>query len=167
MRAEDILKSFKKRFGKKIPEAEIEKDGKTLKRVWLRVGRDLFRDCVKHLVGTYSTRFAVCSGYDAGESIELIYHFFVFSEKPGDVSVNIRVSIPKHDPTIQTITDIIPGSLISERELQEMLGVRIEGIPDPRRLFLPGDFPEGIYPWRRDEHGPEKLIRDMHKEGKT
>ena len=37
---------------------------------------------------------------------------------------------------------------------QEMMGVEVVGIPDNRRLFLPEDFPEGIYPWRTDEKRP-------------
>ena len=44
-----------------------------------------------------------------------------------------------------------------------MLGVKIIGIPDSRRLFLPDDFPEGVYPWRRDETGPEKMYKNLHE----
>jgi len=44
-----------------------------------------------------------------------------------------------------------------------MLGVTIKGIPDSRRVFLTDDFPEGVYPWRKDEKGPRKLIRNLHE----
>ncbi len=34
------------------------------------------------------------------------------------------------------------------------------GIPDNRRLFLPEDFPEGVYPWRTDDKGiPKDMLR--------
>ena len=50
------------------------------------------------------------------------------------------------------------------RENQEFLGIIFEGIPDPRRLFLPDDFPEGIYPLRLDEKGitPEMVKNAGH-----
>ena len=44
-----------------------------------------------------------------------------------------------------------------------MLGVVVEGIPDGRRLFLPEDFPKGVYPWRRDEKDLKKLYRNLHE----
>ena len=77
--------------------------------------------------------------------------------------MNISVELPKSKPEIETICDYIPGALITEREKQEFLGVKIIGIPDDRRLFLPDDFPKGVYPWRRDETGPDKLYRNLHE----
>ena len=47
-----------------------------------------------------------------------------------------------------------------------MLGVKIKGIPDSRRIFLHPGFPAGVFPWRRDETGPEKLVRNLHDGGK-
>jgi membrane-bound hydrogenase subunit beta len=40
-----------------------------------------------------------------------------------------------------------------------MMGITVTGIPDDRRLFIPEDFPKGVYPWRRDETGPEKMLK--------
>jgi len=45
-----------------------------------------------------------------------------------------------------SVTDIFPGAVLYERDLMEMLGVKVENHPDPRRLFLPEDWPEGNYP---------------------
>jgi membrane-bound hydrogenase subunit beta len=56
----------------------------------------------------------------------------------------------------------MPGATFTEREKQEMLGIEVVGIPDPRRLFLPDDFPEGVYPWRKDEKGiPDSMIKNL------
>ncbi|MBU2565391.1 MAG: NADH-quinone oxidoreductase subunit C, partial [Candidatus Thermoplasmatota archaeon] len=68
------------------------------------------------------------------------------------------------DLKISSICDIIPGALVTEREKQEMLGITVEGIPDSRRMFLPDDFPENVYPWRKDEKGiPEKMIKKLYE----
>ncbi|MHC5035633.1 MAG: NADH-quinone oxidoreductase subunit C [Planctomycetota bacterium] len=38
-----------------------------------------------------------------------------------------------------------------EREMNDLLGIVFEGHPDPRRLILADDWPEGVYPLRRDK----------------
>jgi len=81
-----------------------------------------------------------------------------------EISLNIAVEIPKTKPEIETICDLIPGALITEREKQEMLGIKVIGIPDSRRLFLPDDFPKDVYPWRKDEEGLGPYIKNLHQE---
>jgi membrane-bound hydrogenase subunit beta len=171
MNAKDALDSFKKQFGKKIKEARIEKleqssaSKSPIYRVWLAVERDSFKDAIKHLCKIHPfPHFSVISGCQIGDLIELIYHFSLnYAIQHSEFSFSIKVTLPKADAVLPTITDLIPGALVSERELQEMLGVKIEGIPDSRRLFLQKDFPKGVYPWRRDETGPEKMVRDLSK----
>jgi len=68
--------------------------------------------------------------------------------------VTVTAVIPKADPVVDSLSDLIPGLLLSEREKQEMMGVKVANIPDGRRMFLPEDFPQGVYPWRKDETGP-------------
>jgi len=107
----------------------------------------------------------VVSGNDMGDNIELIYHFSIyFGKKLEEISLNISVDIPKSKPEIETICDLIPGALVTEREKQEMLGVKVIGIPDSRRLFLPDDFPDDVFPWRKDEKGLEPYIKNLHDE---
>ena len=84
-----------------------------------------------------------------------------------EVRVIATAVVPKSDPVIDTISDLVPGALFSEREKQEMIGVKVKGIPDPRRLFLPDDVPEGVYPWRKDETAPkEPMVRDLWSAGR-
>ena len=132
--------------------------------IWMKVEKSAFKDVIKHLCDLQFPHLAVVSGNDLGKTIELIYHFSLFyGERLNEISLNIAVELPKSKPEIETICDYIPGALITEREKQEMLGVKIKGIPDSRRLFLPDDFPEGVYPWRKDEKGLEKMIRNLHE----
>ncbi len=174
MTAESILNGFKAALKAKLTEGRIsEKVFKMRKKdmsvhgVWFRVDRKHLLDAVSYLCEKYpDPHFSVCSGYDMGKSVEMIYHFMVnYGVRNGETSVNIKVGIPKKDLTIDTITGLVPAAIISEREMQEMLGVRILKIPDGRRLFLDGTFPKGVYPWRRDEKGPHKLVKDIQERG--
>lgn len=168
---EEILTSFLKKFSSGITQTRIERrTGGMLKtefvQLWFHVDSSIFKEAVRHLF-TFEQypHFAVSSGYDMGNSIELVYHFSLFHGKRGsELSLNMTVSLPKPAPMIDTITDLIPGALISEQEKQEMLGVKVRGVPNDTRVFIADDIPDGIYPWRRDETGPQRLIRNLHEE---
>ncbi|HVN16334.1 MAG TPA: NADH-quinone oxidoreductase subunit C, partial [Anaerolineales bacterium] len=78
--------------------------------------------------------------------LEALYHFC------DDAAVTtLRVRLPREgSPEIPSISEQIPAASFFERELGEMLGVNVVGTPDPSRLFLPDDWPTGVYPLRRD-----------------
>jgi membrane-bound hydrogenase subunit beta len=166
---EALIEKFKSKFGELIKDSRIEVRAEGVKKkkfnlLWVRIDRKIFRDSVRFLteLSPYP-HLAVVSGVDLGESIELIYHFSIYyGEHFKEISVNLSVELPKSDLHIPSICDIIPGALITEREKQEMLGVIVDNIPDSRRVFLPDDFPEGIYPWRKDDKGiSESMIKNL------
>jgi len=170
---EGIVEYFKNQFGDKVIDFRVEKRKIGVKKneqkmVWFRVERSVFKDAVKHLLDLQFPHLSVVSGNDVGENIELIYHFTVnYGEHLREIPVNISVEVPKNDLKIPTICDLIPGALVTEREKQEMLGITVESIPDSRRMFLPDDFPENVYPWRKDEKGiPENMIKKLWEEKK-
>ena len=167
--SEEIVQYFNDKFKEKIKDARIEKrfagsKKKEFFNIWLKIDKSIFKEVINRLCEIQFPHFAVISGNDIGENIELVYHFSVYyGERLKETSINISVEVPKSDPKIESICDIIPGALISEREIQEMLGVTVEGIPDNIRIFLLDNIPEGVYPWRKDEKGPQKLVRDMYE----
>lgn len=78
------------------------------------------------------------------DRLEALYHFV-----NGAAVATLRVSVPYHDARLPTICPIIPSATLYERELQEMFGIVVEGTPDPGRLLLPDDWPDGVYPLRK------------------
>lgn len=160
MNPEEIIEKFKSKFGAGVLDAKVQtKSGGVSKTqyhfVWMTIERPLLKDAVSFFASWEQyPHLSVISGVDLGNVIELTYHFTVgWGVRGGEIPVSIRIDLPKNDLTVPTITDIIPGALITEREKQEMLGIKVEGIPDARRLFVPETFPEGVYPWRKDETG--------------
>jgi membrane-bound hydrogenase subunit beta len=162
---EEIVKELKQNF--KIKEVRIDRKAvgtKERKSIWLKVARENLHDLIEYLKKFDYPHLSIISGSDLGKSIELIYHLTIYYGRSlNEILINLSVELPKDNPTIPTITDLIPGALVTEREKQEMLGIKIEGIPDGRRIFLPDDFPEDTYPWRRDEKGVQKMIRDLYE----
>ncbi|MBU2617461.1 MAG: NADH-quinone oxidoreductase subunit C [Euryarchaeota archaeon] len=165
MTPEEIVDAFKRKFDADVLDIYAQRKkagirGET-KRAWVRIALPRFRDAVRFLCTLQDhPHLSVISGQDLGKEVELIYHFSIFyGRKLEEVEVMIAVRLPKEDLVVPTITDMIPGAVVHEREQQDMLGVKVEGIPDPRRIFLPDDFPEGLYPLRLDKTG----IPDEHK----
>ena len=163
---EEIIRGFKTALGdgfidSKIYEQEVAVKKNVFKTIWVYVKREVFRQAVEHICKLQEhPHLAIISSADLGDSVELIYHFTIYYGRHlEELSLGLRVNLPKNDLKIPTLTDIIPGALFTERETQEMMGIEVVGIPDSRRLFLPEGFPEGIYPWRTDETGPQDMLR--------
>jgi len=61
-----------------------------------------------------------------------------------------KMNVPRDYPKVRTITDIVPGAVLYERENYEMFGIIFEGHPNLAKFFLPETWPEGVYPLRKD-----------------
>jgi NADH:ubiquinone oxidoreductase subunit C len=84
------------------------------------------------------------------DRLEALYQFV-----SGAVIATLRVSVAYHDATLPTVCPIIPSATLYERELQEMFGIVVQGTPEPRRLLLPDDWPDHVYPLRKSFKGLE------------
>ena len=78
----------------------------------------------------------------------MLYHFC-----RGAAIITLRVSVPYEAATVPTICGVISSATLYERELSELFGIVVEGTPDPRRLVLADDWPDGVYPLRKSFKG--------------
>jgi NADH-quinone oxidoreductase subunit C len=88
-------------------------------------------------------RINTIAGVDAGKNIELVYYFSKESEL-----LKLKTKLVKQNPQIDSIIEIYPGAVILERELTEMLGVKVIGNKFTR-TFLPENW-KGKPPLRKD-----------------
>jgi Ni,Fe-hydrogenase III component G len=80
--------------------------------------------------------------------IEVLYHFCQRA-----AVTTFRVEVPYSKAEVQSVCGLIPSATLYERELIEMFGVTVVGTPDTRKLLLPDDWPDGIYPLRKSYKG--------------
>ncbi len=83
-------------------------------------------------------------GHEAGQ-LEVLYHFC-----SGAAVVTLRVSAARELPSVPSVCRLIPPAVVFERELREMFGITIIGIPNDDPLFLPDDWAQDVYPLRKD-----------------
>jgi len=172
MKPEEIVELFKGKFNDSVTNSRIETKTAGLKKnsyslIWLEIKPKDFKEAVKLLCTIQFPHFAIISGNDIGEEIKLTYHFSIYyGERSKEISFNLAAILPKNNLKIPTIADLIPGTQTAEREIKEMLGVTVEGLPDLANIFLPKDFPKDVYPLRKDETGAAKMVNKVEEEVK-
>jgi formate hydrogenlyase subunit 5 len=90
------------------------------------------------------------------------------SQAPENAYVLVRAQIPPHQPEFPSVTPKVPAAIWYEREVRDMFGIQPIGMPDERRLVLPDDWPDGLYPLRKDtmdyRYRPEPVVEDENYE---
>lgn len=166
MKAAQVLEALASSLGEKLKSHELRprevgvRRKWTVEEIWAEVSREAIPQAVAALKNLGPLHISVISGNDAGDTIELLYHLAVgFGTEGGEVMVTLRTFLPKGEPTVPSITGILPGAETTEREKIEFLGVDFVGIPRRDHVFLPDDLP--VHPWRRDEPELQKFLHRM------
>ena len=103
---------------------------------------------VKVLHETEWGYLAAITGLDLGPEdgrMEVLYHFCA-----GAAVITLRARSQRDSASVPSVCGVIPSASFFERELSEMFGVTVVDTPNPDRLFLPDDWPAGVYPLRKD-----------------
>jgi Ni,Fe-hydrogenase III component G len=140
------VQKIKEKFSDKI----VELWEKSARRIYIMVGKEDAKDIVKYLFEDLGARFIIMSALDTRQGIEILYHF---SFDTLSKIVSIRTLTPMPFPEIESVSLIIPGAEYIEREIHDILGVNFRNHPNLTRFLLADDWPEGVYPYRREHKG--------------
>jgi NADH:ubiquinone oxidoreductase subunit C len=117
------------------------------RRITVETGREDFEDVLKFSINELEfVILCAITGLDEIERFSVIYHI----AKIDGVILNIKVAVPKTDAVIRTVTPYFSAADIYEREIADLLGIRIDGLPSGNRYPLPDDWPADEYPLRKD-----------------
>ena len=83
---------------------------------------------------------------DRERHFELVYH--LQSLDLNHIAQLKVIAADREDPAVPSLTGVFHGAHLQEREVFDLFGIRFEGHPDLRRLFLWDGFPG--YPLRKD-----------------
>ncbi|MDD4954206.1 MAG: NADH-quinone oxidoreductase subunit C [Candidatus Omnitrophica bacterium] len=92
------------------------------------------------------TALSAITGLDRVEDFAVIYHLNL----QGRIMLNLRVAVNKNDPRVKTVTAVFPGAEMYEREMTDLLGIKVFGLAPGDRYPLPDNWPAGQYPLRKD-----------------
>ena len=149
MTREDVLAKIKNGLGSKV----VNRFEKNPRRIYVEVKPKDIPEATRLVHKDLGARFQIASGIDTPSGMEILYHWAFDSH---DVVVNIVTKLDKNKPEIDSVAFICTGIEWIEREMWELLGITFRNHPDMRRLLLADDWPEGVYPLRRDFVVPPK-----------
>ncbi|MCP1438090.1 formate hydrogenlyase subunit 5 [Erwinia persicina] len=77
--------------------------------------------------------------------------YYVLSMEQGvKCWITVRTEVDPVSLEFPSVTPRVPAAVWGEREVRDMYGLRPVGLPDERRLVLPDDWPDDLYPLRKD-----------------
>jgi len=154
MTREEVLGDLRKKFKDDI----IEVLDKSPKRVYIEIKPEAIIQVASYIFKDLKARFNTASGVDTRYHMEILYHFLI---EDINLLISLRIKIQKPKLEIDSLATIFEGVNWIEREIHEILGINFKGHPDLRRLLLPDDWPDGVYPLRRDyKEWDKNAIRD-------
>ena len=133
------------RFGQLKDKIKIQR----ARRIWVEADEGIFSDLIDHLKNRMGFNvLCTITGLDEGEHLTLIYHMAHFD----GTTVNVKRFAPRANPVVTTITGQFPGADLYEREVMDLFGFIVKGLPPGNRYPLPDAFPLGEHPLRKDWH---------------
>jgi membrane-bound hydrogenase subunit beta len=140
---ENIKQDLIAKFG--LPEASFRIPRE--RRIFVEVGPEKLPAVFDHVVRQLKfCHLCTITGFDDGDKLSIMYHI----AQDRNIIINIKTSVPKDNPKLKTVTSYFPSADAYEREVIDLLGFQIEGLPPGNRYPLTDDWPKGQYPLRKD-----------------
>ena len=142
------IEALTDKLKKKYKTAVTGVENPTPSQLFIDVKKERIRDMAREVIAA-GGRYLVSIGTDnlARDGTLGLIHTFGFDRE--HYFLALRTSTPEAEP-IDSITPDIPNAGWSEREYMDLLGMKFTGHPKPKRLVVADDWPEGLYPLRRE-----------------
>jgi Ni,Fe-hydrogenase III large subunit/Ni,Fe-hydrogenase III component G len=123
----------------------------------------LHREAIKAVLeADPKAALATITSLDLGEKLGVYYHLRLTKGY-----LTVKSEIPKSDPKIASIIDLIPGAAFIELEGSDLLGITYEGNPLTGHFLLPENWPTGVYPLRKDVKAAEVKLEPQPLKNET
>jgi len=136
----ELKKLLEDKFGADITAVDVRR----ARRVWLEAAPGKLIEILEFLKTAGYDHLSTITGFDEGENLGAFYH-----ATDTHIIATIKVKTPLASPRLPTVTGIFPSAISYERELEDLLGIEVAGLPPGRRYPLSDDFPKGQYPLRK------------------
>jgi membrane-bound hydrogenase subunit beta len=146
---EQIQQDLLKKFGFLEGQVRVQR----ARRIFVTVPYENFKPVFDHIRNDLGfSILCTITGLDETPVFSLMYHM---ARREG-IMLNLKTSVPRENPVIKTVTPYFPDADIYEREVEDLFGMKIEGLAPGKRYPLPDDWPAGQYPLRKDWKVPQK-----------
>lgn len=135
-----------------FPDGEVRQS--EARHFWVQVKADGLHDAVRALRSRLGvSHLCTIVGEDLRDHFLLSYPFAA-----AQVVVVLQVKVDRERAEVPSLAAVLDGAIVYEREIHDILGIVPVGHPDLRRQVLPEDWPEGVYPLRKDVTLPSPTL---------
>jgi len=117
-----IVDSLQQAFGLPAEALRIARP----RRIFAAVPAAVLRGAIEHAHGALDfSHLCSITGLDEGETFGMIYHL----ARADGTMLNLKTSVPAAQPLHASVHDLYPCALLYERELVDLFGAQITGLP--------------------------------------
>jgi NADH-quinone oxidoreductase subunit C len=140
----ELVEALQSRFGEAITDVVLYANEHTV-----FVTRESLVDVCRYLKEEAGFGYFVDMGgidrFTEERRFEVYYGLVNMQERR---RIRIKVRVEEEDAVLPTLTGLYRAANWNERECFDMFGIRFDGHPDPRRMYLPEDFE--YFPLRKE-----------------
>lgn len=145
MTIQDLWNTLKEQYGNQILSTVLEKN-----ELHLEIDSDVIRNICSKLVGELGCTLISLFAVDEREKKGNFALRYTFAQRSCGLMAVLTSSADSSGKSFPSISAKVPAASLYEREIHDLFGLYPQGHPDPRRLVFHANWPEGLYPLRRD-----------------
>ncbi|MEH2921317.1 hydrogenase-4 component G [Samsonia erythrinae] len=146
-RGADYLAQVRQQF----PAAVLDEEWQTRDQLTITVKTESLPDVVEYLYYQLGGWLPVLFGNDERTLTGDYAVYYALSMEQGEKCwVIVKAHVDPITREFPSVTPRVPAAVWGEREIRDMYGLIPVGLPDERRLVLPDDWPDDLYPLRKD-----------------
>ncbi|QWA13824.1 hydrogenase large subunit [Sodalis ligni] len=135
----------------KFPAAILAEEWQTANQLTITVKVNALPEVVEFLYYNLGGWLPVLFGNDERTLCGDYAVYYVLSMEQGEKCwITVKALVSALTLEFPSVTPRVPAAVWGEREIRDMYGLIPVGLPDERRLVLPDDWPEDLYPLRKD-----------------
>lgn len=140
---EILLQKIVQRFGFSQNAIRIART----RRLFLEVNNESFMEVFEYVVKELGfNMLCAITATDETETFGIMYNL----AHPNGIMLNVKTRVERQHPDIQTVTAYFPQADVYEREIVDLFGIIVSGLPEGSRYPLPDDWPKNEFPLRKD-----------------
>ncbi len=147
----------KEKIINEIKERIVAEKADIVKRVYysesagliVEVSRENLREISRYIHDVLDAYLRTVAGVDERPVKGVFSAYYVFGLDKYGLNIIVVTYMPPQNPVLPSITDIVPAADWYELEMYDLLGIKFNN-RKVYRFVLPEDWPEGIYPLRKD-----------------
>ena len=135
----------------KFPSAVLDEEWQTADQLTITVKTDALPEVVEFIYYQLNGWLPVLFGNDERPLNGQFAVYYVLSlEGEEKCWITVKAYVSPITQEYPSVTPRVPAAVWGEREVRDMYGLKPVGLPDERRLVLPDDWPDDLYPLRKD-----------------